>query len=211
MAACMRKTMVAVAVAAAALWAGCGGRSATGRPDDAAGPGGEAGADAAPPGKCVIAQRVDDCCTPAIAVTESQLKNDPCLVFYPARQIPAACKALWPSKCKNIKCSSQPPPTRLANPAAGGGCAWGTECHTAKDCELAMDARNCCQCTRAFPSVLVASEDCIEGQTGSTLAPPRCSQHCPPVSCKPCGMQPAVACVAATKAGLNVCSPSSVN
>lgn len=195
-----------------ALGPGCGGRSAAGRANDADVNGGEAGADAsAPVGKCVIAIRVDSCCNPAIPAPESLLKNDPCLVFYPARQIPAACKAKWPAKCKNIKCTSQPPPSRLANPTAGGGCTWGNECNTAKDCRMALDARNCCQCLKGFPTVLVSSEACISDQSISPPPPSHCNQHCPPVSCKPCGPLANISCVAGALPGINVCTPYSFN
>ncbi len=189
---------------------GCGGRSSSGVRDGAGG-GPDARADMAPPqGKCVIAVHVDNCCYPAVAVPEGQLKKDPCLVFYPPRQIPAACKNQWPAACFHTSCTNKPPPTRLANPSAGGGCAWGNECNVVGDCRLAVDARNCCQCARAFPKVLVASEDCIVDLASSKPAPDRCRQHCGKVKCKPCGKLPAVSCVASAIPGLNVCAPTSL-
>jgi len=203
--------------------AACGGRPAPGTGD-----GGllsdtyQPGTDGSTPGvdltspptggaECVVAIRVDNCCTAAHPAPAQQVAQDPCLVPWPiAYPIPAVCKAKWPEKCDLIDCAPMAPVSRLTQPVPGGTCAWKTECETAADCRLAYDARRCCECAQPYPLELVQRELCIHDYTINSPPPKQCDGECAAVKCKPCPPPPQSFCVPSGQAGIKICTSYSL-
>ena len=114
-----------------------------------------------PPNACVIAIRVDSCCTQPLPAFVMDRTRDPCLVPYPPTDIPAVCKAKWTVSCDNVDCTWGRPLTRLVEAIPGGSCNWKSECQTDADCVWAEDLRQCCTCGEAYPRSLVAQDPCL--------------------------------------------------
>jgi hypothetical protein len=163
-----------------------------------------------PPSGCVVAIRIDDCCTSPYPAPAQMVAQDPCLVPYPAPSpLPQACAAKWPKQCAAVKCSFAPPISRLATPVPGGTCAWKSECNTAADCRLAYDARRCCDCPKPWPLELVQSEVCIHDYLINGPPPKHCTAHCLGSDCLPCTGPPKSECLPSGTPGINTCTASS--
>jgi hypothetical protein len=145
---------------------------------------------------CMIAIRVDDCCTEPIAALVSEVEKDPCLVPYPVRAIPDECQAKWPARCSAIDCSFAIPKSRLVG-LTPLGCLFVSECQNDADCELVNNVRHCCTCATAYPRSMIEQDACLMPVTMSAYPPPGCNEACnlgvmcdmacppyQPVSCK---------------------------
>jgi hypothetical protein len=143
-----------------------------------------------PPSACVIALRVDDCCTAATAHSQSAVDADPCLVewqaagYYPA--IPPACEAKWSKDCALIDCIFTGPPSRIVAPK-DGTCQFVDECQTAADCVLATRRDECCGCPNVYPAALLKQDNCLvkNGEAWGPT-PEECSVDCLAEECSPC-------------------------
>jgi hypothetical protein len=182
---------------------GCGGRSLT-----QGGDGGPAAPDATltgdgapgvqgdlglPNSHCMIAIRVDNCCTQPIPALVQHVAQDPCLVPWPIQTIPKECQAKWPEMCQYVDCAYAMPPTRVVGVVPGGGCAWADECADKTDCVLVRDARECCSCLEPYPRSLVQQDVCLVGL--QVTPPPSCPVCLDAVLCEPCPPPPSYACV----------------
>jgi hypothetical protein len=135
-----------------------------------------------PPSACVIAIRVDSCCTQPMPAFVSNLMQDPCLVLYPPEVIPAACKAKWTVSCDTLDCTWGAPLSRLVEPIPGGSCSWKSECKTDADCVWADDVRRCCTCGEVYPKSMVAQDPCLVElyASPSDQCPDTCRTGCQP-------------------------------
>jgi hypothetical protein len=159
------------------------------------------------PGDCIIAIRVDDCCTQPIPAFAQQLKTDPCLLPYPiALPIPDACLAKQPEKCQVIDCMWGQPRSRLVQGIPGGSCNWKSECATDADCTMAIDVERCCPCDAAYPKELLAKNACLI-KDWSQGFPPTCHACMTGVPCTPCPFPGKPTCVASGYPGINHCQP----
>jgi hypothetical protein len=131
-----------------------------------------------PPSACVIAIRVDSCCTQPMPAFVSNLLQDPCLVPYPPKVIPAECKAKWTSNCDARACTWGRPLSRLVQALPGGSCNWKSECQTDADCVWAKDIRQCCTCGEAYPRSLVAQDLCLQAMPGTPPPAGTCPDPC---------------------------------
>jgi hypothetical protein len=156
---------------------------------------------------CVVAIRVDNCCTTAMPAFAHMVDTDPCLVLWPPPfPIPAQCEAKWPKKCELIDCAMSAPPSRLAEPVPGGGCKFKDECATDADCGLARDVRQCCSCTAVFPRELINSQACIHDALINMPPPPGCNAGgCPDLKCKTCAGDAPIPSCDNTSNGFNRC------
>ncbi len=203
----MERRIIISLITLCSLLPSCGGRSL---PGGALPDGGAAVPDSAAAPQCVIAIRTDHCCVSPVPATLAKVAKDPCLVPYPASatSTAAACKKKWPKECEVIDCDRPPPPSRLVQVTAAGGCAWTNECRTDSDCALARDARQCCGCGAGYPASLVSSEPCLHDMRLNQPAPAHClPKACAGVKCKPCPGMPKVTCLASKTKGINRCAP----
>jgi hypothetical protein len=154
------------------------------------------------PGDCVIAIRIDSCCTSPMPVLYQRVLQDPCLVLFPQRgEIPQTCRDRWTTNCDAVDCTWGEPPSRLVQGVPGGGCAWADECQTDEDCVLAVnyDRVECCPCGRGYPRALLGKLPCLVQQP--CIDSPSCyPQGCAgPVQCdmpcEPCDLPPKATCL----------------
>lgn len=185
---------------------GCGGRSFP-LGGDGAPTGGDGGTvplqDGAPPTPatdlglpatgCIVAIRVDNCCTQPEPALVQHVAQDPCLVPYPYKTIPKACSDKWPEMCQYVDCAFGQPPTRVVKEVPGGGCAWADECADKSDCVLARDARQCCGCAEPYPRTLLQLDKCLVDL--NTYPPAACAEECTAVLCEACPPPPSFECV----------------
>jgi hypothetical protein len=162
---------------------------------------------------CVIAIRVDACCTTAQPVAGSQLQLDPCLLQWPLKpglDIPAACKAKWTVDCGALDCTWMPGKTRLVS-LVGGVCTWKSECTSDAECGAAIDARRCCTCPAGYPRELIAQDPCLESaETPATVfPPPGCTDaaDCSMVDCIACPPPATPRCEVTNQSTLRRCTP----
>jgi hypothetical protein len=180
---------------------GQGGEAAT---DAAAGSGGstqgaaiDAGSDAGPELEgCVVAQRIDECCTSWVPVTRAEAFRDPCLVAFgepPANN--AGAQACLPEFCPELICPILPVPSHVAEPVGpNGACAFVEECSAEAECVIAVDMSRCCPCPEALPETLVEREPCVILASTSAL-PDGCLNLCP-ADCIECPDVPEPSCSA---------------
>lgn len=148
-----------------------------------------------PPPSCVIALRVDDCCTTPVAATSAEVAADRCLVEYPLAaphrvlsSIPAECSARWRPQCALIDCAFSTPPSRVVR-RDGASCRFDHECQQGADCVPAGNRTQCCSCPTAFPRAVVEREACLYPVPTQGEPPPAsCAQadDCDDVFCGPC-------------------------
>jgi hypothetical protein len=138
---------------------------------------------------CVVAQRIDNCCTPWVAVSHGEAKADPCLIAlgepWPSSDELLDCQ---PQVCTDVLClDPNVPPSRTLF-RADGACMFGDECQSPADCVLANDVTRCCNCTEAMPKSLVDQEPCLVPQ-GQSSASAECNDNgaqCLAVLCAAC-------------------------
>ena len=162
---------------------------------------------------CVIAVRVDKCCTAAQPVVAQQLDHDPCLARWPLKpgfQVPAECKAKWTVDCNAIDCTWMPGKTRLVK-AVGETCEWQSECNSDAECKAAVDTRRCCSCPAGYPGLLLAQEPCLVPVElpASALPPPACKDaaDCSLVDCAGCPPPATPRCEVTNQSALRRCTP----
>lgn len=161
-----------------------------------------------PASGCVVAIRVDDCCTAPMPAPVQMVKADPCLVLWPPTNIPPACAAKWPEACAYTDCAYSPPISRLARAVPGGTCAWASECTSHDDCIPTLNTRECCGCPTAYPKVLVDLDPCLCDARLNMPCPAQCAKNCDAVKCKSCDEWPQISCIGSWEdPGIKVCSP----
>lgn len=153
---------------------------------------------------CLIAIRVDTCCARAMPALAAHVAQDPCLVPYPPKAVPAQCKIKQGQFCS---CAFPPDPlSRLVEAVPGGGCRWSDECASDSDCAPAVDIRRCCTCTEVFPRVLVQQSPCLLPFSQADQPAPLCPDRCPgSVICDGCfgpGTTPTPTCHQSASPGL---------
>jgi hypothetical protein len=177
--------------------AGLGG--GTGGVTGGAGSGGagEAGAPAAP--ECLLAVRLDECCSAPRPVSRAEFDAEPCYRELLGRTFPrdAACP---PITCPAIACDL-PVASRMVELMPNGECGFVPECATSKDCALGFDRTECCGCAKALPEVLLSEDSCLT-PVGAT--PSRVCAVCGDVLCESCGEALPVGCMV-HESGLNWC------
>jgi hypothetical protein len=163
--------------------------------------------------ECVIAIRVDACCTTAQPTLAALLKEDPCLVRWPLKpgyDAPAVCKAKWTVDCSTVDCTWTPGKTRLVA-LVGGGCEWKSECAADTDCAAAIEARRCCTCPAGYPRELLAQEPClVPAETPTAMfPPPGCKEpaDCSMVDCIACPAPATPRCEVTNQSALRRCTP----
>jgi hypothetical protein len=194
-------TLTTVCALLIGLTGGCGGRSAGLQQES--GPGVKVDAEFPDGGpsslaSCVIAVPVDSCCMDPMPVPATAVAADPCLVPYPAGEIPEICRARRPT-CGGPHDGCVPelewPKSRLVEAGPGGTCQWKDECQTDADCVLAWDYRGaaCCRCAEVFPRTMVDTDRCLVLQPEDALqpSPPPVPPKCPfqpgcAARCSPC-------------------------
>lgn len=145
---------------------------------------------------CVIAVRVDDCCTTANVHTQAEVDSDPCLEAWPHSAIPGACRAKWTDECDLADCTFVEPPSRSVK-LEGDFCRFVDECETAADCVVAVDRRLCCGCAQAYPRASLGEDSCLaqEGAPWSGTPEECIIGECSLELCNECQPPPAVECV----------------
>lgn len=112
------------------------------------------------PGGCVVARRVDQCCSIPIAATERELEQQPCLQRWDRAADVAACPAA--QQCNLRVCPDTfalGPWTRIAE-RSGSGCVFKHECNSAADCTFASNRSGCCACPEWVPQQLLTQDPC---------------------------------------------------
>jgi hypothetical protein len=141
---------------------------------------GEAGAPVGP--ECLLAVRLDECCSEPRPVTRAEFDAEPCYREILRGILPrdAYCP---PIPCPAITCG-QSIPSRVVEPTPDGECAFVSECATSQDCALGFDRTQCCSCAEAFPEALLSEDSCV---TPVDTAPSNACAECGGVLCEPCG------------------------
>jgi hypothetical protein len=154
-------------------------------------------------GGCVVARRVDQCCSMPIAATERDLDGDPCLQRWDRTPDADACPGAQ-------HCNLQICPeafvlgtwTRVAE-RSGSSCVFKHECSTAADCTLASDRSKCCACPEWVPRQLLTDDACYvpEGQNPTAA----CNACVNALGCDTCAATTAGSCT--ESAGWRKCLP----
>lgn len=148
---------------------------------------------------CVIAIRVDDCCTVAKAHTQTEVDADPCLVLWPSAvgmpQASMACVAKWPKECELVDCTFSGPPSRVVA-LKEGTCQFQDECQSNADCAIATDTKQCCACPLVYPRALLEQGVCLnEVSQPWGIIPDECVVNCTSVVCAQCLPPAGVECL----------------
>jgi hypothetical protein len=150
----------------------------------------DAGMAAQPPnntadGDCVVAMRLDTCCSVGAAATPAEIAADECLVPWRERyQVDPAqandCLARSPVNCAAESCMPPKPLSRRVGPDASAACAFRVDCEQDADCQLPSEATHCCACLEAWPASEVESDECVfqEGDVPPDDVVELCSQVC---------------------------------
>jgi len=112
------------------------------------------------PGGCIVARRVDECCSIPIAATERALEQQPCLQRWDRAPDVAACPAA--QQCNLRTCPDTfvlGPWTRVAE-RSGSSCVFKHECSTVADCTFASNRSKCCACPEWAPRQLLGKDPC---------------------------------------------------
>jgi len=116
---------------------GAGGSGGTG--------GNAAGTAGAPDSYCVIARRLDQCCSQPMPVSAPEYEANPCWSLWdpvtPAAPRPGCTVSTCAAACPRFEL-----PSREVAPTPGGTCEFSSECETADDCVLLWDSHTNCAC-----------------------------------------------------------------
>jgi hypothetical protein len=125
--------------------------------------------------RCLVAVRVNTCCPVPVAAPRDRVLEDPCLVPWPAEEIPEGCE---PTGCPST-CIPVEPVSRLAEPDPEGGCRFANECNQDSDCATGFDRRRCCSCAAAVPKALITADPCVVRVDSDLASPAACRARCP--------------------------------
>lgn len=164
-----------------------------------AGPG-DTDAGSSQDGACVVAVRLDTCCSTVVAATAMEVEGQTCLVPWSERYADPAlasdCLARSPVNCAAVLCAPAQVPSHAVAVAPGGGCEFVDACQSASDCVRASNLSRCCDCGEAVPRDVAEVDPClwIEGEAmpAGDCPPPR---GCP--LCGACPEPPALSCAPA--------------
>jgi hypothetical protein len=161
--------------------AGGNGGDAGPDPEDAGTSGPDSGLD---PNGCVVAQRVDDCCWPWIAVEQATAEAELCIV---SRGEPTPYEGCTPPmSCALVDCAPPAAPTSFEASRGDGACMFADECSTDADCAIGTAWTGCCTCPASMPKSLIDQELCITAE-GEDADFEVCSGNtCFTVLCAPC-------------------------
>lgn len=138
--------------------------------------------------ECVIAVRVDECCSEPRAKSQAELEADGCLTEYPLSlteaEIVERCPEADRSACALVDCAAPEPPSRVVAADADGTCQFVNECESAGDCTVALALDRCCPCPESFPNTLIEEEHCIV-PIAASFRPSDCV-FCAGALCAPC-------------------------
>jgi hypothetical protein len=153
------------------------------------GTGGDAGAAVVP--ECVIAVRLDECCSVPRPVPGAEFDANPCYREIVRGLLPgdSHCE---PVPCPAIPCGQPPLPSRVVELLANGECGFVAECVTSVDCGLGLARTQCCSCAEAYPQVLLAEDSCLTPVGASSS---KACANCTNVLCESCAESPPVGCL----------------
>lgn len=115
--------------------------------------------------ECVVAIRLDTCCTSYEATSRAKVDADECLIALPIGAydpvVDRNCKNRNPVDCSVVRCAAPAEPESRLATADGGGCRFTDECQADDDCVLARDVRPCCSCPQSMPRIMVQQNPCL--------------------------------------------------